>query len=63
MCWVVAGIVVVRAVAAVTAAPMVSCVEQPEYKVTNSEGSIDVRKYDAMIAAYKRNGRTRCRIS
>jgi hypothetical protein len=49
--WVFVGAAVLAAIAAATAGPIMSRVEQPEYKVTSSKGSIEVRKYGAMIAA------------
>jgi len=45
------GVVVLAAIAAAAAGPIMSRVEQPEYQVISSEGSIEIREYGAMIAA------------
>jgi hypothetical protein len=49
--WALAGIVTALVIAAVAAGPIMSRVEQPIYKVTLSEGPIEIRSYDPMIAA------------
>ena len=49
--WAIGGIVFVLAMVAVAAGPIMSLVEQPEYKVTTSKGAIEVRSYGPMIAA------------
>jgi hypothetical protein len=49
--WALAGIVFVIIVAAASAGPIMSHVEQPEYQVTASFGSIEIRAYGPMIAA------------
>ena len=49
--WAFVGVAVIAAIAAAAAGPIMSRVEQPEYQVTSSEGSIEIRKYGAMIAA------------
>jgi hypothetical protein len=49
--WGLTGLLVVLIVAAVGAGPVMSRVEQPEYKVTNAEGAVEVRSYGPMIAA------------
>ena len=49
--WVAAGIVSVIIIGGIAAGPIMSRVEQPEYKVTTSEGSIEIRAYGPMIAA------------
>ncbi len=49
--WAAVGVIAVLVIAAAAAGPILSRVEQPEYKVTSSEGSIEVRAYGAMIAA------------
>jgi hypothetical protein len=49
--WVAAGIVSVFIFGGIAAGPIMSRVEQPEYKVTASEGSIEIRAYGPMIAA------------
>lgn len=49
--WAAAGFVGILAMAAVAAGPIMSSVEQPEYKVTNTDGSIEFREYGPMIAA------------
>ena len=46
-----ACIVGVIAVIAAAAGPMMSQIEQPHYAVINAKGSIELRQYDAMIAA------------
>jgi hypothetical protein len=49
--WVIAGIVLIMGIAAAAAGPIMSLVEQPEYTVAVSNGSIEVRDYGALIAA------------
>jgi hypothetical protein len=49
--WGLAGLVLILAIAAVAAGPIMSMVEQPEYKVVTSKGAIEVRDYGPMIAA------------
>jgi hypothetical protein len=49
--WALAGLIAVIVIAAVAAGPIMSRVEQPEYKVQVSAGAIEIRTYDAMIAA------------
>jgi hypothetical protein len=49
--WALAGVVFVITIAAVAAGPILSRVEQPEYQVTASSGSIEVRAYGPTIAA------------
>lgn len=49
MFWAVAVVVTILVMAA--AGPIMSRVEQPEYKITASEGSIQIREYGPMIAA------------
>ena len=49
--WALAGILLVVGVAAVVAGPIMSRVEQPEYQVTSSSGSIEVRAYGPTIVA------------
>lgn len=49
--WIVGGIVALLAMAAAAAGPIMSRVEQPAYKVTLSEGPIEIRNYGPMIAA------------
>ena len=49
--WVAAGIISVFIFGGIAAGPIMSRVEQPEYKVTASEGSIEIRVYGPMIAA------------
>jgi hypothetical protein len=44
-------VAVFAAIAAAGSGPIMSRVEQPEYQVTSSEGSIEIREYGAMIAA------------
>jgi SOUL heme-binding protein len=46
-----AGIVAILAIAAAAAGPIMSRVEQPDYKVTMTEGAIEIRSYGPMIAA------------
>lgn len=47
----IAGVFVLLAVAGAVAGPIMSHVEQPEYKIEVSDGSFQVRSYDPMIAA------------
>lgn len=47
----VAVIVAIVAIAAAAAGPIMSRVEQPDYKVTMTDGSVEIRSYDPMIAA------------
>jgi hypothetical protein len=49
--WAFVGAIALLAIAAATAGPIMSRVEQPEYKVTSSQGSIELREYGAMIVA------------
>ena len=51
MYWAVAVVVTILVMAAAAAGPIMSRVEQPEYKITASEGSIEIREYGPMIAA------------
>jgi hypothetical protein len=46
-----AGIVVILAIAAAAAGPLMSRVEQPDYKVAMTDGAIEIRSYGPMIAA------------
>ncbi len=46
-----AGIVAILAIAAAVAGPLMSRVEQPDYKVTTTDGAIEIRSYGPMIAA------------
>ena len=41
----------VLGIAAIAAGPIMSRVEQPEYKLTTSNGAIEVRDYGPMIVA------------
>ena len=45
------AIVALGLIAAVAAGPLMSQVEQPEYKVIESQGGIEIREYAPMIAA------------
>ncbi len=49
--WVLAGLVVLIGVAAIAAGPVMSRVEEPEYKIASSSGPIEIRSYGPMIAA------------
>ena len=49
--WALAGVLLVVGVAAVVAGPIMSRVEQPDYQVTSSSGSIEVRAYGPTIVA------------
>ena len=49
--WGLVGLVVVLVLGAVAAGPIMSMVEQPEYKVVTSNGIIEIRDYGPMIAA------------
>ncbi len=49
--WVAVGIMSVFIFGGIAAGPIMSRVEQPEYKVTASEGSIEIRTYGPMISA------------
>jgi hypothetical protein len=49
--WALAGIVAVLAIAAAAAGPIMSRVEQPDYKVTMTDGAIEIRSYGPMVAA------------
>jgi SOUL heme-binding protein len=49
--WALAGILTAFVIAAAAAGPIMSRVEQPIYKVTVSEGPVEIRSYDPMIAA------------
>ena len=46
-----AGIVAILAIAAAVAGPLMSRVEQPDYKVTTTDGAIEIRSYGPMIGA------------
>lgn len=47
----IAGVLVLLVVAGAVAGPIMSHVEQPEYKIEESDGSFQVRSYEPMIAA------------
>jgi hypothetical protein len=47
----IAGGVAAAVVAGIAAGPVLSRVEQPDYKVENQDGSIEIRSYGPMIAA------------
>ena len=47
----VAGILALLVVAVVAVGPLMSRVEQPEYKIESSDGAIEIRSYGPMIAA------------
>ena len=49
--WVAAGIISVFIFGGIAAGPIMSRVEQPGYKISASEGSIEIRAYGPMIAA------------
>jgi hypothetical protein len=49
--WGLTGLLIMSIVAAVGAGPVMSRVEQPEYKVTSAEGAVEARSYGPMIAA------------
>ncbi len=49
--WAAVATIVLVAVAAASAGPIMSRVEQPEYQVESSEGAIEIRRYGPMIAA------------
>lgn len=49
--WAIAGTVFIAAIAAAAAGPIMSRVEQPEYTVASSKGSIEIREYGPLIAA------------
>ena len=50
--WGLAGVIALLLVAIAAAGPIMSSVEQPDYKVLKSDGgSIEIREYGAMIAA------------
>jgi len=49
--WTLAGIISLIIIAGVAIGPMMSRVEQPDYKVTSSDGSIEIRSYGRMIVA------------
>lgn len=49
--WTFIGAVALVVIAAAAAGPIMSRVEQPEYKVTSSERSIELREYGSMIVA------------
>jgi SOUL heme-binding protein len=46
-----AVIIAILAIAAAAAGPIMSRVEQPDYKVTRTDGAIEIRSYGPMIAA------------
>lgn len=46
-----AAVLAVLGIASLAAGPIMSRVEQPDYKVTASQGSIEIRDYGPMIAA------------
>ncbi len=50
----IAGGAAAAVVAGIAAGPVLSRVEQPEYKVENQDGSIEIRSYGPMIAAEAR---------
>lgn len=50
LCWI-SGCLVLLVVVGAAAGPIMSQVEQPEYKIEATNGSIEVRSYDPMIAA------------
>jgi hypothetical protein len=45
------AIVAVLLIVAAAAGPIMSRVEQPDYKITMTEGAIEIRTYSPMIAA------------
>jgi hypothetical protein len=47
----VSGVMVLLVIAGAAAGPIMSRVEQPEYKIEASEGAIEIRSYGPMIAA------------
>ena len=49
--WLLSFFVVLVVLAAVTAGPVMSNVEQPQYTTVDSEGSIEIREYGPMIEA------------
>ncbi len=49
--WTFIGAVALVVVAAAAAGPIMSRVEQPEYKIISSEGAIELREYGEMIVA------------
>ena len=49
--WALAAVVTVLGASAIAAGPIMSRVEQPDYKVTAEEGSIEIREYGPLIAA------------
>ena len=49
--WGLAGFVLILGIAAIAAGPIMSMVEQPEYKAVTSKGAIEIRDYGSMIAA------------
>lgn len=49
--WTFIGAVALVVIVAAAAGPIMSRVEQPEYKVTRSERSIELREYGAMVVA------------
>ena len=49
--WILASIVAVLVIAAASAGPIMSRVEQPDYKMTMTDGAIEIRSYGPMIAA------------
>jgi hypothetical protein len=49
--WGLTGLLILSIVAAIGAGPVMSRVEQPEYKVTSTDGAVEVRSYGPMIAA------------
>ena len=49
--WAIGGAVFIVATAAASAGPIMSRVEQPEYTVASSKGSIEIREYGQLIAA------------
>lgn len=49
--WAISAVVVLLVIAAASAGPIMSRVEQPEYQVESSDGPIEIRRYGPMIAA------------
>jgi hypothetical protein len=49
--WALAGGIAIVIIAAAAAGPIMSRVEQPDYKVTSSAGTIEIREYGALVAA------------
>lgn len=51
LAWAAAAVVVVAAIAAVAAGPIMSNVEQPDYRVSSASGAVEIREYPPLIAA------------